>query len=216
MLLKNNPSLKVWQKVDANEIRYIHITMPNVIVVFCLGSCVLEKRKIKSAATPCFSSVYVVVNIERLQRKNYKEKKQEENCMLNVDFFSLLSLMVERYNKSIWCKRSRYVSWWSISGPTKNPLLKIEWHMMGVPSIFSLQQKIKNFLMYLSFNLQSRNIYKIYTKELHKCIKRWIKSLPQKNSFECEILAFELKNPLLCGTHNQQHFCQKCHLSLGP
>ena len=57
---------------------------------FLSGSCVLEKRKIKSAATPCFSSVYVVVNIERLQRKNrknYKEKKQEENCMLNVDFF---------------------------------------------------------------------------------------------------------------------------------
>ena len=54
---------------------------------FLSGSCVLEKRKIKSTATPCFSSVYVVVNIERLQRKNYKEKKQEENCMLNVDFF---------------------------------------------------------------------------------------------------------------------------------
>ena len=59
--------------------------------------------------------------------------------------------------------------------------------------------------MYLSLNLQSRNIYKIYTKELHKCIKRWIKSLPQKNSFECEILAFE---KILCFVAHNNTFAR--------
>ena len=58
---------------------------------FLSGSCVLEKENQVCCYTLFFFSVcsckYWETAKKKQRRKNYKEKKQEENCMLNVDFF---------------------------------------------------------------------------------------------------------------------------------
>ena len=118
--------------------------------------------------------------------------------------FSLSLLTVERYNKSIWCKRSRYVSWWwSVSGPgkhNKKSSTKNRTHMYydGAFNLFCLWIKKLEFF--------DRKI----APEGEKCIAIWI-NLVFYNTARMLNFSWKMKEK---SYNNNNTFASHCHLSL--
>ena len=111
--------------------------------------------------------------------------------------FSLSLLTVERYNKSIWCKRSRYVSWWwSVSGPgkhNKKSSTKNRTHMYdGAFNLFCLWIKKLEFF--------DRKI----APEGEKCIAIWINLGFFYYTARMLNFSWKMKEKIL----QQQHFFQ--------
>ena len=107
-------------------------------------------------------------DFERDCKIEEKKERKKAKIACSMLIFSLSLLTVERYNKSIWCKRSRYVSWWwSVSGPgkhNKKSSTKNRTHMYydGAFNLFCLWIKKLEFF--------DRKI----APEGEKCIAIWI------------------------------------------